>query len=71
MTQKKKRRRVVRISDAADYDRTADQNTPAQSSVDDDRMVIFDSELSPEPEPIDDPHLTLEDYLEQRPPHHS
>lgn len=70
MTAKKKRRRVERPSDAIDYDRTADRNAPSDARADDDRMVIFDSELGTDDELIDDPQLTEADYHDQRPPHY-
>ena len=56
------RRRVVRLSDAVDYDRTADrgnQNEPG----DEDRMVIFEDDFGAE-------QGSLEFYREQQPPHY-
>ena len=70
MAPKKQRRRVERVSDAVDYDRTADRNSPPDAHADEDRMVIFDSELASDDELSDDLHLTAEDYREQRPPHY-
>lgn len=70
MSPKKQRRRAKRLSDAVDYDRTADRNPPVDAHADEDRMVIFDSELVTDDELIDDPRLTADDYREQRPPHY-
>lgn len=69
----KKRRRVVRLSDAVDYDRTADRTSDRETG-DEDRMVILDSELGSEliDEPTDESTTTRsrEFYEEQKPPHY-
>ena len=40
------RRRAVRLSDAVDYDRTADRGSQREAG-DEDRMVIFEDDFGP------------------------
>lgn len=63
MVPKKRRRRVVRPSDAVDYDREADRDRPFHSAFDDERAVIMDPDQDEEPS-------GLEFYKEQMPPHY-
>ncbi len=66
----KQRRRVRRLSDAADYDRTADRPNPSQveqsADCDGDRVVQLDDGITPESPELDD----LARYREERPPHY-
>lgn len=69
MAQKKKRRRITRLSDAVDYDRTADRDS-GPSLIDHDRMVILDSELFDDDVDADAASHSLDYYKEQQPPHY-
>lgn len=57
------RRRVVRKSDAVDYDREADRDRAFVSAYDDERTVILDPDQ-------DEQVSALKFYKEQMPPHY-
>lgn len=61
------RRRVVRLSDAVGYDRTADRGNQHEPG-DEDRMVIFEDDFGPIGSGAE--QGSLEFYREQQPPHY-
>lgn len=63
MVAPRRRRRVVRKSDAVDYDRQADRGTTFVSAYDDERAVILDPDQDEEP-------TGLKFYKDQMPPHY-
>lgn len=62
MVPPRKRRRVVRKSEATDYDRNADSKVFV-SAFDDERVVVVDPDQEDEP-------TGLQFYKEQMPPHY-
>ena len=61
------RRRIVRLSDAVDYARTADRGSQHEPG-DEDRMVIFEDDFGPIGPSME--QGSLEFYREQQPPHY-
>ena len=61
------RRRIVRLSDAVDYDRAADRGSQHEPG-DEDRMVIFEDDFGPIGPSME--QGSLEFYREQQPPHY-